>query len=447
MKQMRRSTEATARAVTPATEVGAMLLDQPIPRAKPMSLPAQESFVSPRSTKVCVAQLGKRAEYFVPRLLEGAGMLSHLYTDTCAVGAWPRLLRVIPEQYRSRRLRQLMGRVPDGVPEESITAFNLFGLEYARRRSVARTPTEVTAAHLWAGEAFCRMVLRRGFKDATTLFTYTSAGLELMTAARRAGLRTVMEQIIAPRSVEISILQEEQERFPDWQTPDQDDDVRQVYIDREQAEWAAADVIVCGSEFVRDGIAACNGPVERCVVLPYGVELSLPYQDRERRDGPLRVLTIGAGLRKGTPYILDAAMRLKGIAEFRVIGDVGTAETIARVSEHLDVRGIVPRSDILQHFAWADVFLLPSLCEGSPLAIYEALNCGLPVICTPNTGSVVRDNLDGFIVPIRNSDAIVDRLERLASTPDLRREMSRNAYAQGRRFGPDVYKEKILSLF
>jgi glycosyltransferase involved in cell wall biosynthesis len=159
------------------------------------------------------------------------------------------------------------------------------------------------------------------------------------------------------------------------------------------------------------------------------------------------VLTIGAGLRKGTPYILDAAMRLKGIAEFRVIGDVGTAETIARVSEHLDVRGIVPRSDILQHFAWADVFLLPSLCEGSPLAIYEALNCGLPVICTPNTGSVVRDNLDGFIVPIRNSDAIVDRLERLASTPDLRREMSRNAYAQGRRFGPDVYKEKILSLF
>jgi glycosyltransferase involved in cell wall biosynthesis len=290
-------------------------------------------------------------------------------------------------------------------------------------------------------------VLRQGFRGADALFTYTSAGLELMTAARVAGMRTVMEQIIAPRPVELNIMRAEEDAFPDWQAREDQDDLLQIYHDRERAEWAAADVIICGSEFVRDGIAACGGPVDRCVILPYGVELSLPYRDRISRPGPLRVLTVGAGLRKGTPYILEAARRLANVAEFRLIGALGSKEALAKVSEHIEFLGMVPRSEMLQHFEWADVFLLPSLCEGSPLAVYEALNCGLPVICTPNTGSVVRDDRDGFIVPIRDADAIVDRLERLAASPELRREMSRSAYEQGRSFGPDIYKERIRALF
>lgn len=86
------------------------------------------------------------------------------------------------------------------------------------------------------------------------------------------------------------------------------------------------------------------------------------------------------------------------------------AKEIARDCELV---GAVPRQEIAKQYAWADVFVLPSICEGSATVCYEALASGLPVITTPNSGSVVRDGLDGFIVPIRNSEAIREKLARL----------------------------------
>ena len=76
---------------------------------------------------------------------------------------------------------------------------------------------------------------------------------------------------------------------------------------------------------------------------------------------------------------------------------------------------MVPRSEVIRHYEWADIFLLPSLCEGSATSTYEALTAGLPVVCTPNCGSVVRHGTEGYLVPIRDPGAISDRLEALAT--------------------------------
>jgi glycosyltransferase involved in cell wall biosynthesis len=84
------------------------------------------------------------------------------------------------------------------------------------------------------------------------------------------------------------------------------------------------------------------------------------------------------------------------------------------------------------------------LCEGSATVVYEAFAAGRPVVCTPNTGSVVRDRADGFIVPIRNSESIVAALELLAKDPDLRRAMSRNATRPSLEFGIDAYGRRLI---
>jgi len=55
--------------------------------------------------------------------------------------------------------------------------------------------------------------------------------------------------------------------------------------------------------------------------------------------------------------------------------------------------------------------VLPSICEGSATVTYEALASGVPVICTPKTGSMVRHGVDGNIVPIRNPEAIAQSIE------------------------------------
>ena len=398
-------------------------------------------------TNFLVAQLGARMHYAIPRMLQEAGMLSHFYTDICAVKDWPRALSLLPGRLRPAGVKRLLGRVPAGVPSDKITAFTSFGWEYRNRRAATRTSAELARTHLWAGERFCGLVLDKGMGGANGVYTFNSAGLELLAEAKRKGLRAVMEQTIAPREIERSLLRDEQERFPDWEPQIFDDEALGEFIAREHAEWEQADMILCGSEFVRDGIAASGGPAEKCRVVPYGVDVKFQFEERTRHAGPLRVLTVGAvGLRKGSPYVLEAARQLKGIAEFRMVGSAGVLPAArSRLAETVELLGAVPRSEMRRHFAWADVFLLPSLCEGSATVVYEALAAGLPVVCTPNTGSVVRHGEDGFIVPVRDVQAIVDALNSLAHMPDLLRDMALRARDRAGMFTLEHYRRRLLS--
>lgn len=394
-----------------------------------------------------VAQLGARMHYAVPRILHAAGMLSELCTDICATKGWPRLLAALPSRLRPAGVRRLLGRVPDGIPARTIRAFSGFGWRYARRLATARTAGEQTAAYLWAGRRFGELILRQGLGEADGVYTFNSAGLEVLRAAREQGLQTVMEQTIAPREVEHRLLSEEEQHYPGWEPRTSVNGSVAEYCVRERAEWNEAGLILCGSEFVRETIGACGGPVERCVVVPYGVDGRMTAPEHRTARGPLRVLTVGAvGLRKGSPYVLEAARRMGGRAEFRLVGPVGVSGTAAQeLRRHVQLPGAIPRTEVVDQFAWADVFLLPSLCEGSATVTYEALRCGLPVICTSNTGSVVRDGLEGFLVPIRDSQAIVDRLEALACEPRRLREMGQAARRRAQEFTLDHYRERLLT--
>ena len=125
----------------------------------------------------------------------------------------------------------------------------------------------------------------------------------------------------------------------------------------------------------------------------------------------------------------------------------GSASARAELAGTVEITGPVSRSAIRDHYAWADVFFLPSICEGSATAVYEALTAALPVICTANTGSVVRDGVDGFIVPIRAVEVIAERIERLAADNDLRRFQSENARQRAAEYSLETYGACLLQLF
>lgn len=365
-----------------------------------------------------VAQLGARMHYAVPRILHEAGLLTHLFTDACATEGWPRLLRAMPQATSPRALRRLVDRVPRGVPGDRITTFPNFGLHYAWRRGRARTPGELAAVYLWAGGEFCKRVLKVGFGDAGGVYTFNGAGLELLEEGRSRGLNCVMEQTIAPRRIERQLMAEERRRHPGWEDDQGPDTSEDSMIVREECEWGQADTILCGSEFVREGIRQAGGPVDRCRVVPYGVDAPVRAIERHQHNDPLRVLTVGqVGLRKGSPYVLEAARLLGDEATFRMVGPIGvTAQAEAALRKYVELTGPVPRSDMAMHYAWADVFLLPSICEGSATVVYEAISTGLPVVCTPNTGSPLETMGVGEIVPIRSGEEIVTALSLFLDT-------------------------------
>jgi glycosyltransferase involved in cell wall biosynthesis len=98
-----------------------------------------------------------------------------------------------------------------------------------------------------------------------------------------------------------------------------------------------------------------------------------------------------------------------------------------------------------EEFRRADVFVLPTISDSFALVHLEALACGVPVITTPNCGSVVRDGLDGFIVPIRDAKMLAERIEQILTDRSLRKRMSENARARAGQFTWELYGERLIS--
>src|SRR5262249_55504695 len=126
--------------------------------------------------------------------------------------------------------------------------------------------------------------------------------------------------------------------------------------------------------------------------------------------------------RKGLSYLFDAMRALDRVASLTLIGPkpVDCAVLSEALGRHRWL-GAVPYGRVLEEMRRHDVLVLPSLIEGFALVILEAMAQGLPVITTPNSGAatVIENGVDGFIVPIRDSEAIVDRVTRLANRAEL----------------------------
>lgn len=399
--------------------------------------------------KYLVAQLGARRGYAVPRILDGAGKLQQLCTDLCAVKGWPRLLSALPDLWLPESVKRVRSRVPLGVSGSKINAFTSFGWEYAKRRREVLTAEEDASVHLWAARRFCELILEGGLAGAEGVYAFNGVGLELLKTALALGLRTVVDQISAPIEVEQRIMAEEQEINSGWEKSLRTTgqlSATSASAARERAEWETAAIIICASEFTRECVRSVGGPWERCVVVPYGIE-GIGGKIRRREARRLRVLYVGGvKLQKGVAYLLEASRFLsRECFEIRAVGGVSLTEKGRyAMARRVDLVGAVPKSEMRTHWEWADVLVFPTLCDGFGLVQIEAMSAGLPVVTTPNSGSVVRDGLEGFIVPIRDGEAIADRLERLATRPGLLEAMSEAALRRAEEFTVAKYGERLL---
>lgn len=401
-----------------------------------------------------VGQLGARMRYAVPRILHGARCLSQLYTDICGTKGWPRLLHILPSFALPPAVQRLKERIPSGINRSKITAFTKLGLRYKWALQTARSSDERMEAYIRYGREFTNQICRQDLKKADSFYLFSAAALEVLQYANDTGKYGVLEQPIAPKQTEVRLLQEEQRRFEDWTTSTSVPSAgTRAYASREQQEWEAADLIVCGSQFVKDTLMEEKGGIDKCVVVPYGVRLPRNINNYLRPEPPSRhkkkinVLTVGAvNLRKGAPYVMQIAKRCQDVANFRMVGSVDVDLSVRHEMEnYVDLTGHVPYSEVTNHYIWADIFLLPSICEGSATATYEALAAGIPVLCTPNTGSIVENAVEGFIVPMREADGFSEKIHELASDRRLLDHLSKNARQKYELEGNlHAYRDRLL---
>lgn len=144
---------------------------------------------------------------------------------------------------------------------------------------------------------------------------------------------------------------------------------------------------------------------------------------------------------KGFDYLLAALAQLnaEGIQfTAKILGD-GPLHAVLKFSIYdmglegcVELCGAVPPRDVIQYMQQASIFVLSSHEEGISNAVLEAMASGLPIVTT-NAGGMaeaVRDGIDGFVVPVREIDALADRLRALLLDPDLRSVLGKNARAR-----------------
>lgn len=282
--------------------------------------------------------------------------------------------------------------------------------------------------------------------EAADLFhVWGNYGLRSMQRAKEMGLMTVLQRASAHPRHQTRLLVEEYARWGlRWTTPG-------VALQRALAEIVVADYVLIPSDFVRDTFIAEGVPEAKLLQIPFGTDTERFRPPPERDDHPFRVLFVGQiGLRKGVPYLLETWRQLGWQdAELWLVGQVEPVfRPLMRRWEGLagvKLMGYAP--DPVSLYQQADVFVFPTIEEGSALVTYEALACGLPVVTTPNAGSVVRDGVEGFVVPIRDVRALAAALERLRADERWRLEIGQVARIRAEKFTWEKYGDSLAGAY
>jgi colanic acid/amylovoran biosynthesis glycosyltransferase len=178
----------------------------------------------------------------------------------------------------------------------------------------------------------------------------------------------------------------------------------------------------------------------RIVTHRIGVDVArIPFRPRAARGNDLDILTVARlHPEKGLHHGITAAAALRAARKdlrvrYRIIGG-GDAEPDLRalidrlgVADAVTLLGPQPTAEVLAWMQRSDVFLLPSLAEGTPTVLIEAQASGLPIVATDVGGvrDILPDGRSGFLVPGGDSGAMIASLRRLVDQPERWEEMGR----------------------
>ncbi len=296
---------------------------------------------------------------------------------------------------------------------------------------------------LWADRRtgrFAGAVVRRAKPDLC--YAFTQVALETVAWAKSAGVPAIVEtpngHIRAFREVYAA-------ETAAWCRGPYHGHPTPRMVERVEEELALADRVRVSSEWARASLSAGGVPADRLACLQQPVDLNR-FQPAwpDGSTGPLRVCFVGSlDLRKGFVYLLRAARLLDARVPVHLhlvgaTGDRCCRLLLEREREGLDVT--VQPGDPTGALAQAEVFVLPTLEDGSPFAVAEAMASGKPVITTDSTGAAewVRPGETGWIVKARSERQLADALETAASARARLAGMGRDARRDTeRRAGPD----------
>jgi glycosyltransferase involved in cell wall biosynthesis len=306
--------------------------------------------------------------------------------------------------------------------------------------------------------ALSRDAKRIALDDEAALFCYSYYASEAFKQGSIAlRYRFLFQLHPHPMSVR-RILLEEIERVPRAKSSlmiEHELSLSEAEFEELAAEPHLANGWVVASSYSAQTLSAHGIPADQIHVVPYGVD-GRTFAKRLRppnSDKPFTIVFVGSLIqRKGLSYLLEAVRRLKSRNTRVLLFGRGPVDRqiIGNYSDiNIEVNVGLAREELVLRMYEGDVFVLPSLAEGFAHVIMEAMSCGLPVITTSHTCApdIMTEGEHGFIVPIRDQEAIAEKLAwGLDNRADLA-AMGETASAQVRLFTWDRFRQGIRETY
>jgi phosphatidylinositol alpha-mannosyltransferase len=219
-----------------------------------------------------------------------------------------------------------------------------------------------------------------------------------------------------------------------------------------RAVRAAARVLVLSADQAVFVEKSYRVPADRIRVVPNGVDESLFREPRRSAaGGPLRLLYVGRlAVEKNVARLIDAVAQVKSEVRLTVVGDgPQRAELLRRADAAglaVEFTGSLHGARLIQAYAEADLFVLPSNGEGMPMAVLEAMAAGLPVLATDVPGS--RELVSGRgMLAAPQVPALAQAIEELAGDAALRDRLARQCAAAAREYGWEASADLVERIY
>lgn len=353
--------------------------------------------------------------------------------------------RVAPIRY-ARLQRALSRRFDPNIPGERVRSSWGYDVALRLEEQLARRGHRArSGVARWRTERFDRMLARtlpRHRPEAAFIFSDVGSQYTL-PRCRELGIRTILSMVHGDVREEQQVLEREAETAPDF---------FRIYLgdgslDLEALAWLharrlrdieLADRILVPSDHIAETLIRYGTSRDKITVIPYAADTCRFRPDSAKRHDKSCTFLFAGGItqRKGIKYLLEAWRRIRRPGwRLQLLG--GLPSDPGPLVDYLDdveVLGRVSHAEMPAIMAAADVFVFPSLFEGSAVVTYEALACGLACVVTPDAGSVVRDDIEGRLVPPGNIERLAEAMEQLGQDPDRRASMSVAARARAESF-------------
>jgi glycosyltransferase involved in cell wall biosynthesis len=279
---------------------------------------------------------------------------------------------------------------------------------------------------------------QHSFKGQEIAYIWPSTSIDTYKIVKSAGHILLTENINTHQATSKKILDAEYQRLG----LEPEHGIDEKSIEDESAKLELVDYVFSPSEEVSKSLLDAKIPSEKIIRSSYGLKLAdmlLPeHVDMRARKTELTAIFVGRiGIRKGVHLLLEYWAKAGVKGKLKLVGNIeqSAKSLIEPYLKRQDIEHVPLTWDLKSVYADADIFLFPSLEEGSPLVTYLALGAGLPSIVSPmGGGGVITDGREGLIIDPHDADRWVDSIRKMFSDAELRMKISRSAHSRAEEY-------------